>query len=77
MLGTDSLASNWSLNILDETKTIKKKFPSIPIEECLQWPTINGAKALEMEDVLGSFEKSKKPGVNLIDEKLNSIKKVF
>ena len=32
----------------------------------LQWATLNGAKALQMEDVLGSFEKGKRPGVVLI-----------
>ncbi|HYK55723.1 MAG TPA: amidohydrolase family protein, partial [Flavisolibacter sp.] len=46
VLGTDSLASNWSLNILDEIKTIRTNFPHIPLEEMLGWATINGAKAL-------------------------------
>ena len=68
VLGTDSLASNWSLNILDEIKTIRKNFPLIPLEEILQWATINGAKALELDSQLGSFEKGKKPGVVLINE---------
>ncbi|MGZ5190636.1 MAG: amidohydrolase family protein [Flavisolibacter sp.] len=77
VLGTDSLASNWSLDILAEIKTIRKKFPLIPIEECLQWATINGAMALEMQDVLGSFEKGKKPGVNLIGEDLNTVKNLI
>lgn len=68
VLGTDSLASNWSLNILDEMKTIRKNFPQIPLEEILRWATINGAKALGMDSFLGSFEKGKKPGVVLISE---------
>jgi len=68
VLGTDSLASNWSLNILDEIKTIRKNFPEIPMEELLQWATINGARALEMDNVLGSFEKGRKPGIILVDE---------
>ena len=63
VLGTDSLASNWSLSIFDEIKTIIKNFPGIPLKEILQWATINGAKALEMENELGSFEKGKKPGI--------------
>lgn len=66
VLGTDSLASNWSLSIVDEIKTIQKSFPSIPIEELLQWATFNGAKALQMDDKLGSFEKGKQPGVVLL-----------
>ncbi len=67
VLGTDSLASNHQLDIMQEIKTIHKFFPSVSLEECLQWATINGARALKMEDHLGSFEKGKKPGVVLID----------
>jgi cytosine/adenosine deaminase-related metal-dependent hydrolase len=66
VLGTDSLASNRSLSILDEIKTIEKHLPGIPTEELLQWATINGAKALQMDGYLGSFEKGKKPGVVLL-----------
>ena len=68
VLGTDSLASNWSLNILDEIKTARNFFPTIGLEEMLQWATSNGAKALEMDDLLGSFEKGKKPGIILVNE---------
>lgn len=67
VIGTDSLASNHSLSILDELKTIAKYFPAIPLSELLQWCTSNGAKALQMDDVLGSFEKGKKPGVLLLE----------
>jgi cytosine/adenosine deaminase-related metal-dependent hydrolase len=66
VIGTDSYASNWSLNILDELKTIQKHNPSILLAEMLGWATINGARALQMEKGLGSFEKGKKPGVVLI-----------
>ncbi len=66
VIGTDSYASNWSLNILDEIKTIQKHHPSIPLAEMLGWATLNGAKALQMDKSLGSFEKGKKPGVVLI-----------
>ena len=81
VIGTDSLASNHQLNILEELKTISKNFPNIPIETLLQWATINGAKALQMENELGSFEKGKHPGVvlieNITDKKLtqNSVAK--
>ena len=67
VLGTDSLASNWSLNLLDEMKTIQKHFPAISTEQLLQWATLNGAKALQMDTILGSFEKGKKCGVVLIE----------
>ncbi|MDQ6814261.1 MAG: amidohydrolase family protein, partial [Bacteroidota bacterium] len=68
VIGTDSLASNWSLSILDELKTINRSYPEIELEELLKWATINGAKALQMEDRFGSFEKGKKPGVVLLKE---------
>ncbi|MBH2003979.1 MAG: amidohydrolase family protein [Sphingobacteriia bacterium] len=66
-VGTDSLASNHSLSILDELKTISKNFPDVPLEELLQWATINGATALQMDKTLGSFEKGKRPGLVLIE----------
>jgi aminodeoxyfutalosine deaminase len=68
VLGTDSLASNWSLNILDEIKTIRKSFPLIPLEEILQWATMNGARALDVDNWVGSFEIGKMPGVVIINE---------
>ena len=66
VIGTDSYASNWSLNILDELKTIQQHHPQIPLEEMIGWATLNGAQALQMDKHLGSFEKGKKPGVVLI-----------
>lgn len=62
VLGTDSLASNSQLSILEEMRTIQHHFPHIPLANLLQWATFNGAKALGF-DKLGSFEKGKKPGV--------------
>ena len=66
VVGTDSYASNWSLNILDELKTIQKHNPTIELAEMLVWATLNGARALQMDKHLGSFEKGKKPGLVLI-----------
>ena len=68
VLGTDSLASNDSLDILSEIKSINNNFPNIDLATLLQWATINGAEALQMNDVLGSFEKGKQPGVVLISD---------
>jgi cytosine/adenosine deaminase-related metal-dependent hydrolase len=67
IVGTDSYASNWSLNILDELKTIQKHNPHIALEEMLGWATLNGASALQMDKHLGSFEIGKKPGLVLIE----------
>ena len=73
VIGTDSYASNWQLDILDEIKTIQQETSfTIPLTTILQWATINGAHALQMDDVLGSFEKNKKPGVVLMEGIENS-----
>jgi cytosine/adenosine deaminase-related metal-dependent hydrolase len=69
-IGTDSLTSNWRLSILDEMKTIAKLQSYVDFETMLKWATLNGAEALGFENDLGSFEKGKKPGVNLLN--LNS-----
>jgi imidazolonepropionase-like amidohydrolase len=37
------------------------------VEELLTWSTVNGAKALQMDSTLGTFEKDKKPGVVLLE----------
>lgn len=78
IVGTDSYASNWSLNILDELKTIQQHHVDIPLQEMLQWSTINGARALQMDKHLGGFDKGKKPGVVLISgvDDLNGLKNV-
>ena len=72
VLGTDSYSSNHSLNILDEMKTIQQYFPSMQLKELLTWATLNGAAALGLNDVYGSFEEGKKPGVNLISNVSNN-----
>ncbi|HEX8333718.1 MAG TPA: amidohydrolase family protein [Segetibacter sp.] len=72
VVGTDSLASNHSLSVLDELKTIHQHFPSISLKELLQWATLNGAKALEINNKFGSFEKGKLPGIVLIDNLENN-----
>ncbi|HRI22910.1 MAG TPA: amidohydrolase family protein, partial [Panacibacter sp.] len=62
----------WSLGILDEIRRIQQESAySIGTEEILQWATLNGAKALQMDDRIGSFEKGKQPGVVVIDEMVN------
>ena len=70
VIGTDSLASNNKLNISEEINTLKRKYPFIRQEQFLQWATINGAEALGISDVYGSFEKGKKPGVVLWEKEV-------
>ncbi len=67
-IGTDSYSSNRSMNMLDEMRTIQQRTGrGIPTAEILQWATINGARALCMDDRLGSFDKGKQPGIVLIE----------
>jgi len=66
-LGTDSYASNHSLSILDEMKTIMQHALQIPLATLLQWATLNGANFLNLQSKFGSFEKGKTPGINLIE----------
>ena len=73
VLGTDSYASNDQLNIYEEIKTICKYFPTISLPTVLGWATINGAKALRLDAVVGSFEKGKKPGVVLLGDKAERV----
>jgi len=72
VLGTDSYSSNWQLSIAAEIRTIREKMPEIPLQQMLQWATINGAKALGRSDALGSFETGKRPGMVLLDSTLNA-----
>lgn len=65
-IGTDSLASNDKLSMLEEIVCICKNNPEIPLPEVLEWASINGAKALGFDKLLGDFTPGKKPGVNLI-----------
>ena len=71
VLGTDSLASNDQLSIMAEIKLLQQHFPHISFIEMLKWATSNGARALKIDDVFGSFEKGKRPSVVLIKEDLN------
>ncbi len=77
VLGTDSLASNTQLNMLEEIKTIQQYYPKIELQTLLQWATSNGAAALQMKEKLGSFEKGKQPGIVLIEENLGESKRVL
>ena len=65
-VGTDSYASNRSLSMLDELKTISTHAPFIRLETLLRWATMNGAEFLGFNKESGSLEKGKKPGLNLI-----------
>jgi cytosine/adenosine deaminase-related metal-dependent hydrolase len=63
VVGTDSLASNSQLDILEEVKTLQKNFNTLTTAEVLRWATINGAEALRIDEQFGSFERGKQPGI--------------
>ena len=65
-IGTDSLSSNWSLNIASEILTIQKYCSYIPLSTLINWASLNGAQALGYDDTLGSIEIGKSPGLNHI-----------
>lgn len=65
-LGTDSLASNGKLCILNEMRTIQQKFPLISTAKLIEWGTINGAGFLGIDDEKGTIQVGKTPGLNLI-----------
>lgn len=67
-LGTDSLASNHQLNIYEEVLTLKRNFPAIPEERLLAWASSGGAKALQLDHIVGSFKPGLKPGLVHIRE---------
>jgi cytosine/adenosine deaminase-related metal-dependent hydrolase len=66
VIGTDSLASNSNISILDELKTLQVSFPNVSIEEFVKWATLNGAKALGSENRFGRIEPGKNPGLLLL-----------
>jgi cytosine/adenosine deaminase-related metal-dependent hydrolase len=67
VIGTDSLASNTTLSILEELKTLQFNFPDILIEDLVLWATMNGAKALGEEERFGSIEAGKRPGLLVLE----------
>lgn len=66
VVGTDSLASNFGLSVLDEINIFMLKYDNLKSEEVLRWLTSNGAKALDLENEYGSFIVGKNAGLNHI-----------
>lgn len=65
-IGTDSLASARSLSMIENLRQLAE-ICDAPLAEMLTWATINGAKALGIEDVKGSFACGKAPGVVIVE----------
>jgi cytosine/adenosine deaminase-related metal-dependent hydrolase len=65
-LGTDSLASNHGLDMIDEMRTIQRAYPEIRTDQMLVWATKNGADFLRMN--LGRLNVGTAPGIVAIYE---------
>lgn len=66
IVGTDSLASNDTLDILEELKVLSSHVEDLDFIHLLQWATLNGAKALGLSETVGSIEVGKRPGLVLL-----------
>jgi len=84
-VGTDSLASNTGLSILEELKQIQSNY-DIPTEILLEWACLNGAYFMNLNENLGSFSKGKTPGIlhighvdvpNLLFKKDSTVKRLL
>lgn len=62
LIGTDSLASNDSLSMMEEIKTIQKNQKNISLETLLAWACKNGAEFFNL-DAYGTIEKGKRAAV--------------
>jgi cytosine/adenosine deaminase-related metal-dependent hydrolase len=76
VLGTDSYSSNWQLSITKEIQSLLQH-TTVTAEQALQMATLHGAKALQWQDELGSFEKNKQPGIVLINTDFSASKRLL
>ena len=65
-IGTDSLSSNDTLDMVAEMYCISENFPDIPLGEIISWATSSGASFLKKTQ-LGEIAPGKKPGLVLIE----------
>ena len=63
-VGTDSLASNGALSLVDELRLLGD---GVPLAERLLWATAGGAAALGFGDELGEIAPGRRPGVALLE----------
>ena len=62
-VGTDSLSSNDDLDMVKELICLHDNFPHVSMTELFVWASLNGARFLGKEDVLGSLSVGKRPGI--------------
>lgn len=79
VLGTDSLASNTDLDILEEANLILNTTSAFSPEDLLRAVTSNGAEALGISENFGHLKTGKNAGINLVNFKnarINFIQKI-
>ena len=62
-LGTDSLSSNDDLDMVKELVCLHEAFPDVPMGEMIGWASLNGARFLKKEALMGSIAPGKVPGL--------------
>ncbi len=77
VVGTDSLASNYNLSMLEELKAIQHAFPEISSEQLFTWSSKNAAELIGKTDEMGSIEAGKRPGLVQIGNVDNVSKKLI
>jgi cytosine/adenosine deaminase-related metal-dependent hydrolase len=65
-LGTDSLASSASLDVLAEARALSDRFPSVPASELVSMATWGSARALGRRDI-GRVATGARPGLFAVD----------
>jgi cytosine/adenosine deaminase-related metal-dependent hydrolase len=65
-LGTDSLASNASLDVLAEARALADRFPDVPARDLVRMATWEGARAIGRTD-LGRIAVGSRPGLFTIE----------
>lgn len=66
-IGTDSLSSNDSLDMVSEMLCLQENFEGLTLAEMLSWCCQGGADFLGKGDILGSIAPGKRPGLVFID----------
>ncbi len=65
-LGTDGRSSNPDLSLLEEMRTVARRFPSLDPAEILRLGTLGGAQALGCEARCGSLEVGKQADMTIV-----------
>jgi cytosine/adenosine deaminase-related metal-dependent hydrolase len=66
-LGTDSLASNESFDMLEELRVLVRECPGVSAARALRMGTVSGAAALGLSGVTGSLEAGKRADLAVVD----------